>query len=282
MDILSVNGLVKRYESFSLKDVSFTVRKGEIMGFIGRNGAGKTTTLKSLLNLVHPDAGDIRFFGISFKESESEIKSRIGFVSGGVDYYMHKKLKTITDVTRRFYPEWDDAAYRDYLSRFSLDDNKTPDELSAGMKVKYNLALALSHKAELLILDEPTSGLDPVSRDDLLDVFLALCREGVSILFSTHITSDLDKCADRITYIHDGSIIASEELEAFKNQYAALALGEDALTDELKPALIGLKPAKRGYTAIIKRDDPRAASLPLEPADLETIMVHMEKEHDNK
>ncbi len=278
MDILSVKGLCKRYESFSLKNVGFTVRKGEIMGFIGRNGAGKTTTLKSLLNHVHPDAGEILFFGRSFNDSEREIKSRIGFVSGGVDYYMRKKLKLITDVTRRFYPEWDEAAYRKYMARFSLDERKTPQELSAGMKVKYNLALALSHRAELLILDEPTSGLDPVSRDDLLDVFMELCREGASILFSTHITSDLDKCADRITYIHNGEVLACGELEAFKRKYSAVTLADDELTEALKPALIGLKPAKHGYSAIIESADPRGAGLNLEPADLDTIMVHIEKE----
>lgn len=275
-DVVSIQGLCKSYEKFQLKDVSFTVRQGEIMGFIGRNGAGKTTTLKSLLNFVHPDAGDIRFFGLPFASNEFEIKRRIGFVSGGVDYYTRRKLRVITDVTRRFYPNWDDGAYRRYAELFRLDDSKTPAQLSAGMKVKYNLALALSHHAELLILDEPTSGLDPVSRDDLLDVFLALEREGASILFSTHITSDLDKCADRITYIRGGQIVASEELEAFTGKYLALEI--DELTDALAPRLIGCKPAKHGYSAIIHAEDARALGLSGKPADLETIMIHMEKE----
>ena len=280
MDVLSINGLCKHYEKFDLKDVTFTVRKGEIMGFIGRNGAGKTTTLKCLLNLVHPTGGEIRFFDQPFLQNEMEIKRRVGFVSGGVDYYMKKKLRLITSVTRAFYPDWDEAAYRRYMTMFALDEQKTPSELSAGMKVKYNLALALSHRAELLILDEPTSGLDPVSRDDLLDVFLTLAREGVSILFSTHITSDLDKCADRITYIKNGRILASEEMDAFEGRYGALALEEEQLTDALRKSLIGLKPAKHGYTAIIPMDDARALGLSPEPADLETIMVHMEKEED--
>ena len=278
MDALNIQGLTKQYETFTLDHISFAVRPGEIMGFIGRNGAGKTTTLKSLLNFVHPDAGEIAFFGLPFSTAEQEIKRRVGFVSGGVDYYVRKKLRTITAVTRSFYPNWDEAAYRRYLTAFALDERKTPGQLSAGMKVKYNLALALSHHAELLILDEPTSGLDPVSRDDLLDVFLALAKEGTSILFSTHITSDLDKCADRITYIHNGRILASEALETFQAMYRALRLSEEQLTDSLRTRLIGLKPAKHGYSALISTQDAAALGLPGEPADLETIMVHLEKE----
>ena len=250
------------------------------MGFIGRNGAGKTTTLKSILNLVHPSRGEIRFFGMELEKNELEIKKQIGFVSGGVDYYVKKKIKTITDVTRRFYDDWDEQACRRYMARFELDENKTPEQLSAGMKVKYSLTLALSHRAKLLILDEPTSGLDPVSRDDLLDVFLSLQREGVSILFSTHITSDLDRCADSITYIRRGEIAASMPLEQFLGQYMAAEIEADAIPADISPLLIGAKPAKRGYTAIVNKRD--AAKLPafvcLAPADLETAMIHLEKE----
>ena len=277
MDVLTIQGLTKHYPAFTLDDVSFTVRQGEIMGFIGRNGAGKTTTLKALLNLVHPDKGDISFFGLPFLPNEQAIKRRIGFVSGGVDYYVHKKLQTITAVTRAFYPDWDAEAYRRCLAQFNLDEAKTPNQLSAGMRVKYNLALALSHRAELLILDEPTSGLDPVSRDDLLDVFLTLAREGVSILFSTHITSDLDRCADRVTYIRQGRILASEALVSFVGGYRQLALA-DLPAPALREQLIGLKPAKHGYTALLRAADAQALGLDTAPADLDTIMVHLEKE----
>lgn len=278
MNVLSVTGLSKIYPNFSLGNVGFTVDSGEIMGFIGRNGAGKTTTLKSLLNFVHPDAGEVSFFGLSFPEHELEIKKRIGFVSGGVDYYMRKKLHVITSVTSAFYPNWDDGAYRSYLSAFGLDEQKTPAQLSAGMRVKYSLALALSHHAEFLMLDEPTSGLDPVSRDDLLDVFNSLAKEGVSILFSTHITSDLDKCADRITYIHNGLILASEPLDTYIGRYRTLALTEEQLSDSMRARLIGLKPAKHGYSAIVTAEDAEALEMECLPADLETIMVHMERE----
>ena len=277
-NVLSVRELTKRYDKFALKDVSFDVRRGEIMGFIGRNGAGKTTTLKSLMNYLHPDAGEIDFFGKPMTGNEMEIKRRTGFVTGGVDYYMRRKLRAITDVTRGFYPNWDEAAYKRCIAAFSLDEDKTPAELSAGMKVKYNLALAMSHRAELLLLDEPTSGLDPVSRDDLLDVFLGLKREGVSILFSTHITSDLDKCADRITYIRTGEIQACCALEELVNAYVVAEIPEAAIGGIPANLLIGAKPARRGFSALVRKSDAAKLNIATTPAALDDVIVHMEKE----
>ena len=277
-NVLSVRGLTKRYDKFALKDVSFDVRRGEIMGFIGRNGAGKTTTLKSLMNYLHPDAGEIDFFGKPMTGNEMEIKRRTGFVTGGVDYYMRRKLRAITDVTRGFYPNWDEAAYKRCIAAFSLDEDKTPAELSAGMKVKYNLALAMSHRVELLLLDEPTSGLDPVSRDDLLDVFLGLKREGVSILFSTHIMSDLDKCADRITYIRAGEMQACCALEELVNAYVVAEIPEDAIGGIPANLLIGAKPARRGFSALVRKSDAAKLNIATTPAALDDVIVHMEKE----
>ena len=215
MSIVEVKGLSKRYPEFTLDNVSFSLEKGRITGFIGRNGAGKTTTIKSMLNLVHPDAGEVSYFGIPFAVHEAEIKTRIGYSTGTLNYYPRKKLKDLIAVTKLFYPNWDEDAARDYAELFKLDLNKTPLELSEGMKVKCNLLLAMSHRAEVLILDEPTSGLDPFSRDELLDVFLQLREHGVAILYSTHITSDLEKCADDILYIRNGKIIASETREKY-------------------------------------------------------------------
>lgn len=220
MAVLTVRDLRKRYPSFTLGPVSFSLEEGSVMGFIGRNGAGKTTTLSCLLDLVHPDGGEIAFFGLDFRQNQWEIKQRLGFVSGGVDFYPRKRLAAITEVTRSFYPSWEEGEYRRYLSLFQLDEGKTPQALSAGMKVKYALALALSHRARVLLLDEPTSGLDPVSREELLEIFLSLAKErGVSILFSTHITSDLEKCADHITYIKEGQIPFTGALDDFREEY---------------------------------------------------------------
>ena len=223
MNLFSVKNLNKKYPAFELKEVSFNVKQGSIMGFIGKNGAGKSTTLKAMLNMVHPDSGTIEMLGKDFNQNEAWCKQNIGVVLGGIDYYPKKKLKTITKVTSRFYEKWDDEKYQQALKLFELDERKTVDQLSAGMRVKYLIALALSHHARLLIFDEPTSGLDPVSRDDLLVLFEKLVQSGDrSILFSTHITSDLEKCADTITYIKDGAILASEDREAFVRHFQYL------------------------------------------------------------
>jgi ABC-2 type transport system ATP-binding protein len=281
--VLKVEGLGKRYPSFELKDVSFSLEASRISGFIGRNGAGKTTTLKSLLNLVHPDSGRVEFFGKDFSGAEFEIKRRIGFVSGGVDYYPMKKISAIASVTKRFYDRWNEGTYRRLLEDFALDESKTPKELSAGMKVKLSLALALSHDAELLILDEPTSGLDPVSRDELLDLFMDLGRKGITIFFSTHITSDLDKCADDIVYIKEGRIRAAAPMKSFLASYKVAAFGPDGPPPALEPSLIGLKRTKEGYAALLPSAALASGAAPasgasLEDADLEAIMVHMDKE----
>ena len=209
MKVVELSGICKNYPAFSLKNVSFSLESGRIIGFIGRNGAGKTTTIKSMLNLVHIDSGEICYFGLPLMGNETEIKQRIGYSTGTVSWYPRKTIRQIMDTTRAFYPNWDDDACRRYMELFNLDENKKPMELSDGMKVKCNLLFALSHGAEVLILDEPTSGLDPFSRDELLDVFMTLKEHGVTILFSTHITSDLEKCADDIIYIHNGEIKAT-------------------------------------------------------------------------
>jgi len=215
MKVLTIENLSKEYPGFRLQDLSFGVEKGTIMGFIGRNGAGKTTTLKAIVNMVHAAAGKVEVFGLDMAENEREIKQRIGYAGGAVDYYKKKKISKLLGVTKKFYDNWDDTVCRKYLQLFSLDENKTPSQLSEGMKVKLNLAIALSHGAELLILDEPTSGLDPVSRAELLEIFKHLKSRGVSILFSTHITSDLDQCADDITYIRQGHIVYTGSMDGF-------------------------------------------------------------------
>lgn len=215
MSILHVNKLVKKYPSFELKEISFDLEAGKITGFIGRNGAGKTTAIKSILNLVHPDSGEIYFREINLKENEAAVKKRIGYSSGSINWYPRKKLKSIAQITSSFYDTWDEALYEKYLQLFGLDENKTPIELSEGMKVKFNIALALSHKAELLILDEPTSGLDPFSRSELLDLFSELKSNGTSIFFSTHIISDIESCAENIIYISNGKIAADLTKEDF-------------------------------------------------------------------
>lgn len=238
MNVLTVKGLCKSYPSFTLKEVSFALPQGTVMGFVGRNGAGKSTTLKSVLGLVHPDKGQVTFMEQDVAQNEQYMKENIGVVLGGIDFYAQKKIKTITDVTRRFYPNWEEEKYRHYLSLFGLDETKRVRELSDGMRVKYLIALALSHQAKLLILDEPTSGLDPVSRDELTELFRAIVADDSrSILFSTHITSDLEKCADHITFIKDGEIFYTGAKADFLTAYAHLGttLEEIIVAAERRP-----------------------------------------------
>lgn len=234
MRLLEVEGLTKKYPKFTLKNVSFSLEQGRIMGLIGKNGAGKSTTLKSMLNMVCPDKGTIKMLGHDFRQDEESCKQNVGVVLGSIQFYQDKKLQMITGVTKRFYQNWDDTAYRKYMSMFELDEQKQVKQLSEGMKVKYLIALALSHDAKLLIFDEPTSGLDPVAREDLLELFQQLVKDWKrSILFSTHITSDLDKCADDITYIKNGEIIASADKASFIQAFQSLkAPGEDNLNLE--------------------------------------------------
>lgn len=233
-EMLKVENLTKAYPGFTLKNISFSLLPGQIMGLIGKNGAGKSTTLKSIVNMVHPDSGSVFVLGRSFLTNENDCKQDTGIVFGGIDYYPLKKLSSITSVTQRFYKNWEPEKYENYLKLFALDPRKRFKELSNGMKVKYLLALALSHNAKLFILDEPTSGLDPVSRDELLGIFRRIVADGErGILFSTHITSDLDRCADTITYIKNGAVLQSAGKEDFLKSFDHLKRpDESALTLE--------------------------------------------------
>jgi len=278
MPILKVNGLNKTYEKFKLENVSFSLDKGYIMGFIGANGAGKTTTLKSILNLIEIDSGDISVLDKNFRENELELKSEIGFMFGDVEYYSNTRVKVLTDVTKRFYDNWDNEAYKSYLERFKIDEEKKIKELSNGMRVKYYLALALSHNAQLFILDEPTSGLDPVARDDLLELFQEIIEDGEkSILFSTHITSDLEKCADYITYINNGKIIESCEQSELIASYK-LVRGSKQQLDMVKSSLISFRENAFGFTGLIKADTSLpSVDIEIASPSLEDIMVYYAK-----
>ena len=264
----------KHYDGFELSDVSFCLEKGAVTGFVGRNGAGKSTTIKSLLNLVHPDGGEIEFFGLDIKKNEQAIKQKIGYASAGVHYYERKKIKDIIAVTARFYENWDHDLFNGYMQKFGIDVNKKPIELSEGMKVKFSLAAALSHGAELLILDEPTSGLDPVSREELLEIFMALSKKGTTILFSTHIITDIEKCADNIIYIQKGKIIANCSVKDFTAGYKIVKIGDQQLGND---SIIGTCAAKDGYTALVKTEQSGGFEN-VSDAGCEDIMIHLEKE----
>ena len=281
MNLIEINGLCKNFESFQLKNVSFSLEEGYIMGFIGRNGAGKSTTLKTMLNLMKNDGGEVKLCGLSMPKDELEIKNQVGYVFGGVDFYPEAKISRITNVTKNFYHEWDDARYKELCERFEIDQNKKFKQLSAGMKVKYSVAVAMSHNPKLLILDEPTSGLDPAARDDLVLLFQEFVEDGAhSILFSTHITSDLEKCADYITYIKQGQILASTDRDSFRESYISVAGKKDQLTPDVEPKIIGLHTHQLGFEGLMKTEDKALAEkggFEMASPTLEDIMIHIER-----
>ena len=282
--ILRIKNLNKKYPAFSLKDVSFEVKPGEIMGFIGRNGAGKTTTLKSIMNLIHYESGSISAFDKDMTQNELENKQRIGFALSELNYYPNKTIRQLMNVTKRFYNNFEEETFHQVCKMFNLDLDKKLEELSSGMKVKYSVAIALSHKAELLILDEPTSGLDPVSRDEILDIFREIVKsKDRAILFSTHITSDLDKCASNITYIHDGSIIYTGTKKDFVNSY--LFVKDKTKNKSLEGEYIACKELDDYTEGLISADKKAAfekAGLKPEEPDLEQIMVYLERSKNNE
>ena len=281
---LKVEQLCKTYPSFSLKNVSFEVKPGEIMGFIGRNGAGKTTTLKSIMNLVHFDSGSVSAFDNDMTKCELENKQRIGFALSELNYYPNKTIRQLLDVTKRFYKNFDEKKFLEVCNIFNLNLDKKLEELSSGMKVKYSVAIALSHKAELLILDEPTSGLDPVSREEILDIFREIVKnKDRAILFSTHITSDLDKCASNITYIHDGSIVYTGTKQAFVNSY--LYVKDKTKNKTLMDEYIACKELDgyiEGLIDVSKKDLFVKNGVKPEEPDVEQIMVYLERSHNNE
>lgn len=283
-EILHIEKLYKSYPTFSLTNVSFDVHPGEIMGFIGRNGAGKTTTLKSIMNLIHYEGGIIEAFGKEMTENELENKQRIGFALSELNYYPNRTIRQLMNVTKHFYKNFDEQKFYEVCQLFNLDLDKKLEELSSGMKVKYSVAVALSHHAELLILDEPTSGLDPVSRDEILDIFREIVKSKErAILFSTHITSDLDKCASHVTYIHNGRIIYTGRKDDFVNHY--LFVFDKNKVHELEKEYVSFKELDdhiEGLIEVDKKDLFIKKGVSVKEADLEQIMIYLERSKDHE
>lgn len=283
--ILEVRNLYKHYPSFDLKDVSFSLSPGEITGFIGRNGAGKTTAIKAIAGLLSKDSGTILYNGKPIETEEKDVKNDISLLFGGIDFFPTQKVKTLSKVTKRFYENWDEELYQKWLRFFSIDENKRIKELSNGMKVKYNLAVALSHNAKLLLLDEPTSGLDPVSRDELLDSLSQIAKKkGTAILFSTHVISDLEKCADKIVYIQKGRILSFKDVLSFKKDYLHIECKEESLLPSFKDAMLHSWKKNDGTfeAVILAKDAPLFEGAVTRQPTLEEIMIAEERGNENE
>jgi ABC-2 type transport system ATP-binding protein len=249
-NILEVRGLCKNYGSFALNNVAFDVPSGFIAGFIGPNGAGKTTTIKSILSVIQTDSGNIKVFGNDNAAVQNE---KVGVVMDAPLYVDDWKVADVETAVSPFYKEWDKRAFADYLKRFRLDPKKKVKELSRGMKIKLQIAVALSHNAKLLLLDEPTSGLDPVARDEICDLLREFVTdENKSVFFSTHITSDLENTADYITFILNGRIIYTGAKDALLEKYARVTGGIGELNLEHKKLVIGYREHGTGFEGMVE------------------------------
>ena len=221
---LTVSGLTKTYQDFTLDHVSFSVPSGSIVGLVGENGAGKSTTVNAVLGLIQKEAGRVSVLGK--EELDNQIKEQIGVVFDGSNYPEILSPRKINRIMKQIYRSWDEAAYFRLLTRLSLPPDKQLRHFSKGMKMKLAISAALSHHSRLLILDEATSGLDPVVRDDILDMLLDFVQdEEHSILVSSHITSDLEKIADYIVLIHKGKVVFSKPKDELTEQYGILKCG---------------------------------------------------------
>ncbi len=276
---IEITNLSKKYKSFSLNQISFSVPSGYICGFIGQNGAGKTTTLKLILDMVLKDGGEIKLLGKS--STDVSLKEELGVLFDQPYFQEDWTAIDIEKAMRPFYKHWDGAAFHRYLQKFTLDPKQKFKTMSRGMKMKLGMALTLSHDAKLLLLDEPTSGLDPVMRDEMLDVLRDyVVEENRTVFLSTHITSDLEKIADYIVYIRKGHIVYSGLKEELIEKYCLIKGGSRDLPQAKLKNIIGLREHTGGFEGMIELADVGGfpSNVITDPVSLDDIMIYMNRE----
>ncbi len=250
-NILQVNDLCKRYDSFQLNHINLSIPKGSIMGLVGENGAGKSTTIKAILDLIRKDSGTVTFWGQELSQNQ-QLKEDIGVVFDGMNFFETLTPKQVGKISAAAYKRWDDTLYKNYLQQFSLPESKEIRTFSKGMKMKLSIAVALSHHPKLLILDEATSGLDPIVRDDLLDLFLDFVQdEEHAILMSSHITTDLEKVADYITFIHEGNVLFCKRKDELRYGYGIIRCGEAAFGSIDKEEILCYRKEAYQYSVLV-------------------------------
>ncbi|MGO4344519.1 ABC transporter ATP-binding protein [Paenibacillus sp. MCAF9] len=252
MNAIELRNLTKTYNHFTVDNVSLDVKKGYITGLIGPNGVGKSTLIKMMLGMIRPDSGSVKILGRAMPEHEVDIKQRIGIVSDDCFYYEHLTIRDMKEMIAPFYKKWSNTKFNGLLEQFELSPKKKIDELSKGMKIKFSLAVALSHEAELLIMDEPTSGLDPVFRRELLDLLGDMMQdERNTIIFSTHITTDLDRIADYITFINRGKLVFNESKDEVFERYAIVKGDLQLLDSDIRSHFIGIRETDVGFEGLV-------------------------------
>lgn len=276
-NILEVEGLNKSYKNFSLTDVSFALPEDCITGFIGANGAGKTTTIHTILGLYKKVSGTIKVFDKDIEHNEQEIKNRIGIVLGEGYFYDELTMDEMKSIVAPAYSGWNERDYKDYMDRFSLYSRQKIASLSRGMRMKFALTLALSHRADLLIMDEPTNGLDPLIRSQLLEIMTDYMKQGgKGVFLSTHITSDLDKIADMIILINKGRILFQEEKDSLLDNYRLIKGDNKALNDNSRNLFLNIQTTNFGFSGVTNRHLEVQKSIPdilAERPTLEDIML---------
>jgi len=285
-NVIEIESLRKTYKDFILKNVSFAVPKGYITGLIGPNGAGKTTIIKLIMDLIRRDEGTIKVFGLDNKKHEVEVKERIGFVYDTPYFYEDQDLLTLMRSIGPFYSRWNEKQFLSLLDRFGLSRKKKFGSLSKGMKTKFSLALALSHDADLIIMDEPTTGLDPLFRREFLEMLSEIMQsEEKAVLFSTHITSDLDKVADYVILIEDGELRCSLWKDELQEKWGIVKAREDFITSDNKHLFKGWRKHQHGFEALTS-DVPTVRQLLtseilIEKPTLEDLIFFMHKGGNN-
>ena len=278
-DYLEVRNLSKSFEGFRLHDITFTLPKGYIMGLIGPNGSGKTTTIKLILNMLKRTSGEVKILGFDNIANEQEAKRNLGVVFDSNYFSDEWKISQVEKSVSAFYENWNTQKFSETLKRFHIQPSKKVKELSKGMQMKLMLACAFSYDAKLLILDEPTSGLDPVSRDELLHILSEYIEDGEhSVLFSTHLTGDLERAADYITYIRYGELFFSGGKDEFLDLFRIVKGGREELTADLSKKMLGIRNFSTGFEALVKTGDLKQyAHLNAEPATIDDIVVFTSK-----
>ncbi len=277
-NVIEIEGLCKRYDGFAIENLDLSIPQGGIMGFIGANGAGKTTTIYSILNVIPVDAGRIQIFGKDYKKDEQEIKQDIGVVFDEMGYHEIMTPLQISRMMKSIYHNWSEMEFAKYLDRFGLPYKKRCGTFSRGMRMKLQIAVALSHGAKLLIMDEPTSGLDPVVRNEMLDIFQEFVEEeDHTILLSSHIIEDLERIADEIAFIDKGRILLADNKDVILEQHAILKGKKQDISKIRSEDMVGVKRSAYGVEILVQ-DAPacqrRYPEFLCEPASLEDIMLY--------
>lgn len=277
MNALEIKNISKTYKNFKLDDVSFVLPCGHIMGLIGENGAGKSTIINCILDIIEKDSGSISVLGQKNDKNNVSLKENIGVVLDASDVYDNYTVKQVENIMKDVYKQWNHEVYDYYIQKFALPLNKMIKDFSRGMKMKMAITIALSHQPKLLILDEATSGLDPIMRDEILDVFMEFVQdENHAILLSSHISSDLEKIADYITFIHEGKLILSTSKDELIYEYGLMKCRNDEFDMIDKEDIIRYRIKTYEVEILVKDREKMARKYPnciVDPTKLDDIMM---------